>query len=150
MVSLSKREILVPAWFVQKISWFCAGITTFLITLSTAYQFASGSVHAALVLVGLAQLLIFLILALRIHHFLLVIINYIPILVLLLVLNIIGLALGSGSWYMILGITVSIFASVLEGFGVDVFSPVDRHGLYHLVMMVAVAFLFLATFELKG
>jgi hypothetical protein len=134
---------------VQKVSWFCGGITTFLITISTAYQFASGSLRLALLVVGLALLIIFLIVAIRIHHFLVVLINYVPILLLLLILNIMGLASGSGSWYMILGITISILAAVFEGFGVDIFVPVDRHGLYHLVMMVAVAFLFLATFDLK-
>jgi hypothetical protein len=135
---------------IRKACWFCAGIATWLITLSTACQFASGAFRTALFVVASIQLVIFLILATRIHYFLLVMLDYVPALLLVLVLNITGLFSGSGSWYMTVGIALSVFASILEGLRVDVFAPVDRNGLYHLVMMVAVVFLFLAVLGLKG
>jgi hypothetical protein len=135
---------------VQKMSWFFGGVTTYLITLSTFFQYVSGSLRTVLILIGLAQLLTFLILALRIHHFLIVMINYIPILVALFVLNSIGLSSGSGSFYMMFGIIACILAAVFEGIGIDAFTPVDRHGVYHLVMMAAIALLFGAGFRLKA
>ncbi len=70
------------------------------------------------------------------------ILNYAPILLILLALNIVGLPSGSGSWFFIIGILISIFASVIQALGVDRFSPLDHDGLYHVVVMAAVAFLF--------
>lgn len=134
----------------EKITWVCGGIMTFFTLSTTLYQYASGGLRVAFMIVGLVQLVVFCFLAIRIHNFLVVIINYVPILIVLLILNIIGSSSGSGSWYMIVGILISIAASVLQALAVDVFTPVDRNGLYHIVLMVAVIFLFLAGFTLKG
>jgi hypothetical protein len=134
----------------QKITWVCGGIMTFFTLLTTRYQFASGGLRVTFIIVGLVQLVIFCFLAVRIHNFLVVIINYTPILIVLLILNTIGISAGSGSWYMIVGILISIAASAFQALAVDIFAPVDRNGLYHIVMMAAVIFLFLASFTLKG
>lgn len=135
---------------VQKISWFFGGATTYLITLSTLFQYTDGSLRSVFVFVGLAQLVAFLTLATRIHHFLLVMINYIPILLVLFILNLIWLSSGSGSLYMIFGIAASVLAATFEAIGIDAFTPIDRHGVYHLVMMAAVALFFGAFFQLKA
>ena len=135
---------------IQKISWICGAITTYSITLSTAFQFTSGIIFYLLAIVGLFQLAAFITISIRIHNFLIVMMNYFPILLLILILNIIGLWHGSGSLFMILGILVTFIASALEGIGVDLFAPLDRHGLYHIVMMIAIALLFVATFGLKA
>jgi hypothetical protein len=135
---------------VQKVCWFFGAATTYLITLSTLFQYTDGSLRTILVFVGLAQLVTFQILAIRIHHFLLVMINYIPILVVLFILNLMGLSSGSGSLYMIFGIGACVLAAIFEGIGIDVFTPVDRHGVYHLVMMAGIALFFGAYFQLKA
>jgi hypothetical protein len=61
----------------------------------------------------------------------------------LLTANILGLRLGLGSGYLIAGILISIAASAAQAAGIDRFSPLDRNGLYHVLVMVAVVFLFL-------
>jgi len=135
---------------VQKVSWFCGGLTTYLIEVSTAYEFTSVRVKMIVALIGAVQLLIFLVLATKNHEYLIVMINYFPALLFLLICNICALGSGVGSWYMIAGIAVTIGASLVELVGVDRFSPVDRHGVYHLVMAVAVALFFLGGLALKG
>jgi hypothetical protein len=135
---------------VQKVCWFFGGATIYLITLSTLFQYTDGSLRTILIFVGSAQLVTFFILAIRIHHFLLVMINYIPVLLILLILNLMGLSSGSGSLYMIFGIVACMLAAIFEGIGIDVFTPVDRHGVYHLVMMAAIALFFGACFQLKA
>jgi hypothetical protein len=134
----------------QKITWICAGIATFFMLLTLLHQFASGSLRLAFMVVGLVQLAVFSFLSIRIHNFLIVIINYTPVLIGLLVLNVLGICTGSGSWYMIVGILVSIAASALEALSVNPFAPADRDGFFHVLLMVAVAFLFVAGFSLKS
>lgn len=127
----------------QKITWFFVGVTTFFTLLTALYQFAPVGWRLPFIVVGLVQLIIFFFLALRIDNFLVVIINYAPVLIILLILNIVGLSSGSGSWFFIVGILISIAASGVQALGVDRFAPLDRNGLYHIVMMVAIVFLFL-------
>jgi hypothetical protein len=82
--------------------------------------------------------------------FLVVIVDYAPVVLLLLVLSILGLAEGTGSWQMIVGLVISVVASLCQALGVDTFSPLDRNGLYHVVLMAATVFLFLGGLRLSG
>jgi hypothetical protein len=126
----------------QKATWICVGITTFFTLLTLLYQFAPVGWRVPIAIIGLVQFLVYCFFAFRIHNYLVVIINYAPILLILLVLNLTGLPSGSGSWWFIIGILISIAASVVQASGVDRFTPLDRNGLYHIVMMVAIVFLF--------
>jgi hypothetical protein len=132
----------------QKATWICIGIMTFFTLLTALYRFASVGWHIPVAIIGFVQFLIFCFFAVRIHKYLVVIINYAPILLLLLVLNLIGLPSGSGSWWFITGILISIAASGLQALGVDNFSPVDRNGLYHIVTMGAIIFFFIGGLDL--
>ena len=92
---------------------------------------------------GCFSLSVYTLLVLRIDDFLVVILNYVPVMVLLLVMNLIGLKNGTGSWVMIAGILILFAASAIQELGVDVFSPLDRNGLYHLISMAGVLLVFL-------
>ena len=72
------------------------------------------------------------------------------VLLVLFILNLIWLSSGSGSLYMVFGIAASVLAARFEAIGIDAFTPIDRHGDYHLVMMAAVALFFGAFFQLKA
>ncbi|MBN2086455.1 MAG: hypothetical protein JW748_14645 [Anaerolineales bacterium] len=126
----------------QKATWICTGIMTFFTLLTALYQFAPAGWRIPIQIIGLVQFLIFCFFAIRIHNYLVVIINYAPILLILLVLNIVGLPAGTGSWWFITGILISIIASIVQALGIDHFSPLDRNGLYHVVVMAAMVFLF--------
>jgi hypothetical protein len=68
---------------------------------------------------------------------------------LLLVMSFIGLRSGRGSRQMVAGILILFAASGIQASGVDVFTPLDRNGLYHLVSMIGVAFLYLGGVQLR-
>ncbi len=126
----------------QKVTWICAGVMTFFMLLTALYRFAPVEWRAPVALIGLAQFVIYCFFAIRVHSYLVVILNYAPVLLILLALNIAGLPSGSGSWLVITGILISILASLVQALGVDRFSPLDHDGLYHVIVMAAVAFFF--------
>ncbi|MBN1440833.1 MAG: hypothetical protein JW929_15605 [Anaerolineales bacterium] len=132
----------------QKATWLCTGAMTFFTLLTALYQFAPAAWRAPVILLGLAQLCLFSFFAIRIHDFRVVILNYAPILLILLVLNIAGLRAGTGSWGFIAGILISIAASLCQALGVDRFSPLDRNGLYHVLLMAATLAFWAGGFQL--
>jgi|WetSurMetagenome_2_1015567.scaffolds.fasta_scaffold149862_2 hypothetical protein len=134
----------------QKLTWICAGIMTFFTLLTALDQFAPKELFFPFFLAAIFQLAIFSVLAIRFNNFLVVIINYAPVILLLLILNLVGLSSGSGSISMILGILISIAASAFQALGVDRFSPLDRNGLYHFLLMAALIFFFRGGLTLKG
>jgi hypothetical protein len=89
-------------------------------------------------------------LALGIDSFLVAILNYAPVMLLLLVLNGIGLRRGTGSLGMMAGILILAAGSLVQALKVDVFSPLDRNGLYHVVSMIGVAFLYRGGLRLRA
>ena len=74
--------------------------------------------------------------------FTVVILNYLPVMLLLLVACIAGLRSGTGSWQLIVGIVVLLVASAVQVLEVDVLSPLDQDGLYHAISMCGVVFLY--------
>ena len=78
-----------------------------------------------------------------------VVLNYAPVMLLLLGLSIAGLASGKGSWQMIVGILIAFAASAVQALGVNVLAPLDRNSLYHLGIMLAVVFLYLGGLRLE-
>jgi hypothetical protein len=134
----------------QKSTWICIGIMTFFSLLTSVYQFAHEGLRGTVILLGIVQFIVFCFFAIRINNYAVVIVNYAPILLILLVLNILGLSSGSGSWSILLGLLISVAASAALAAGSDRFSPLDRSGVYHVLLMAAVVFLFLGGLALKG
>ena len=83
-------------------------------------------------------------------NFLVVILNYAPVMILFLILNFVGLFSQNGSGIMIIGLLLSFVASVVQALGVDWFSPLDGDGLYHVILMVSVFFLYRGGLLLKS
>jgi intracellular septation protein A len=71
-----------------------------------------------------------------------VILNYAPVVLLFLAMNILGLRQGTGSMQMIIGILILSAASAIQA----------HNGLYHVVSVFGVVFLYLggATLETKA
>jgi hypothetical protein len=135
---------------VQKTTWIFTGAMTFFTMMTALFQFAPAGLHAPAVILGLLQFAAFCFFATRKNSYLVVILNYAPVLLVLLVLNVAGLPSGTGSWWMVAGILISIAASAVQALGVDAFSPLDRNGLYHVILMIAVVFLFLGGLGFAG
>jgi len=127
---------------VTRLNWSLTGLMTLAVFAAAARQFFKPGTARILLAIAVVQLVVFLIVMFNTQTFTVVILNYAPVLILLLVCSIAGLSSGAGSWAMIIGILISFFASALQAFGVDALAPLDRNGLYHVVLMLAVLFLY--------
>jgi hypothetical protein len=134
----------LPRYFIQRANWIVLGGMTFCLLMATAKQFFSPAIERVFLIAGIIQFTADTMAVLTIDSFLDVILNYLPVIVLLLVMSCIG-----GSWHMIAGIVIQFAASAIQAIGVDALSPLDHNGLYHVVSMVSVVFLYLGGKRLK-
>ncbi|HSV98466.1 MAG TPA: hypothetical protein VLM75_16215 [Spirochaetota bacterium] len=133
----------------QKLSWIVAGVMTFAIVVVCALRFFPDRYSNVVIAAGLAQLCVFLVLIFRTDKFLVVIVNYVPVMLLFLGLNIYGLSTGTGSLNLVIGLVIAFIASAIQMAKVNIFHPLNWNGLYHLVMMVATMFLYMGGLDLK-
>ena len=129
----------LPRYWVQRSTWILLGATTFCLLMTTAKQFFPAPWQNKVAVLALIQFAVNIVVVLRIDSFLDVILNYAPVMILFLVLNVMK---STGSWQMIVGLLVQSGASAIQALGVDNFSPLDHNGLYHVISMVAVLFLY--------
>jgi hypothetical protein len=95
-----------------------------------------------LLVIGLVQLALLAVLIVVVGQFWVVIVSYLPVILLFLLMNILGLRRGRGSWALIAGILIMLLASLVQYSGFDTFSPLDHNGLYHVMAMVGVILLY--------
>jgi hypothetical protein len=143
------RAPAVSRVLVQKATWLAIGVLTVLIVLTLARQFAPPAWFRPVFGLALVHFAVFAWAALRSSSFAVVIISYAPVMAAMLVLSVTGTRYGPGSWQMALGVALGIVATLAQALGVDVLSPVDRNGLYHVILMVAAVFFFLGGLRLK-
>jgi hypothetical protein len=136
-------------YFIQRPNWIVAGVATACMLLATSRQFLAPGWQRPMLALAAIQLIVYAVLVLWIDDFRIVIVNYLPVLLLLLVLSIRGTRHGSGSWQMVAGILVLLAASIVQASHVDVFNPLSADGLYHLVSMGGIAFMYLGGQRLK-
>jgi hypothetical protein len=136
-------------YWIERPNWIVLAAMTWCVLMTAGTQFLSTRVQRILLVSGAVQFLTDAILALRIDSFLVVIVNYAPVMILMLILNFIGLRKRLGSPSMIAGILILFAASAVQALAVDVFSPLDRNGLYHVICMAGVVFLYAGGRHLK-
>ncbi|MBN1427996.1 MAG: hypothetical protein JXB07_06395 [Anaerolineae bacterium] len=134
---------------IQHINWLFLGLLTLFVFLTAARQFFKPPLRNVLYIIAGVQLVLYTILSLMTESFLVVIVNYAPVMLLMLVMTIKGLRERTGSWAMVAGIIISFAASGVQAAGLDVFSPFDRDSLYHFGMMAAVVCFYVASAPMK-
>jgi hypothetical protein len=139
----------IPRYSIQRSDWIVLGGVTFCLLMTTAKQFFPPKVQRVVSIVALVQFVANAAAVLLVDSFLDVILNYVPVMLLLLVMSLIGLRTGRGSPQMIVGILILFAASGIQAAGVDVFTPLDRNGVYHLVSMIGVTFMYFGGVQLK-
>ena len=129
-------------YFIQRPNWIVVGVATFCMLLATARQFFPPRWQRPVLVLGTVQLVVYAIAVLLVGDFRVVIVDYVPVMLLLLLMSVLGLRRGTGSWQMVVGILVLLAASAVQAARVDVLSPLDRDGLYHTISMVGVVFMY--------
>ena len=132
----------LPRYAIQRTDWIVLAGVTFCLLMSTAQQFFPPRLRGPALAVAAAQFAAAVVAALAANSFLVVILNYAPVMLLLLVLNVAGLKNGAGSGWMVAGIVILFAASGIQAAGLDAWGPLDRNGLYHLVSMIGVYLLY--------
>ena len=117
--------------------------------MTTATQFWAPAAQRIALIVAVIQFAIDTAAVLWIESFLTVVLNYAPVMLLLLVMSLAGLRNGKGSPHMIAGILILFAASGILAARVDLFSPLDHNGLYHLLSMIGTGFLYAGGAHLK-
>jgi hypothetical protein len=117
--------------------------------MTTAKQFFAPRFHRIFSIAALIQFAVDSAAVLLVDSFLDVILNYAPVMLMLLAMNVLGLKNGTGSAHMIAGIVILSMASAIQAAGWDALSPLDRNGVYHVVSMLGVVFLYLGGVSLK-
>jgi hypothetical protein len=135
---------------IEHTNWLLLGLLTFFAFLTIAQQFLAPPWRRSAFIAAWVQLVTYASLVLFVDKFLLVIVNYAPVMLLLLLFSLRGLKQGTGSWPMIFGVLTAFFASGIQAAGVDIFSPFDRNSLYHFAMMVAVVFFYRGGLRLRS
>jgi len=134
----------------EKAASIATGILAFFTLLTAGWQFFAAGASPAFIAAGLLLFAAYLVATFLLDGFLVAILGYAPAMILFLVMSILGLRAGTGSWQIIAGLLVSAGASVVQAIGVDRFSPLDRNGLYHVLLMAATVLLTLGGLLLKG
>ncbi len=136
-----QRSALNRYW-IERPNWIVLAGMTWCVLMTIAKQFFPPRTQRILSVAGGLQFVGDGIAALRIDSFLVVIVNYAPVMILMLVLNLVGLRKRLGSAPMIAGILILFVASAIQALQVDIFSPLDRNGLYHVISMAGALFLY--------
>ena len=136
-------------YLIQRPNWVVVGLATSCMLLTTARQFFSPRLQRPLLAVAAAQLVVYVSVVLLVDNFLVVVLDYVPVMLLLLGMSFRGLKQGTGSWQMIVGILVLVVASAVQSLRVDALSPLEHDGLYHVISMVGVVFMYWGGQRLK-
>lgn len=130
-------------YLLQRPNWLVVGLVTFFTLLATARQFLSPRWQRPVLILAATQLVVYAIAVLLVGDYLVVIVNYAPVVLLLLALSVRGLRDRAGSWQMVVGIVVLLTATTVQALNVDVLSPLENDGLYHVIAIVGAPFLYL-------
>ena len=123
-----ESEGKTPAWWaLDKAKDLATGAIAFFVLLAAGRQFFGPRAQTIILVIALVQLGAFAAAVFLLDSFLVVIANYAPAVLLLLVLSVLGLSEGT-VWQMVVGLALSVAASLLQALGVDTFSPLDRNG----------------------
>ena len=140
----------LPRYLIQRVDWIVLGGVTFCLLITTAKQFFALRAQRILLIVGVVQFVTDTAAVLLVDSFLDVILNYAPVMLLFLAMNIVGLRNGTGSMQMITGILILSAASAIQALGWDRLTPLDHNGVYHVVSILGVVFLYLGGASLEA
>lgn len=138
-----------PRYFIQRADWIVLAGVTFCLLMSAVKQFFEPRFQRMLLTVAAVQFVVDCSIVLFVDSFLDVVLNYAPVVLLLLAMNFVGLKDGSGSRAMIAGLLILSAASAIQAAGWDALSPMDHNGVYHVLSMPGAALLYLGGKTLK-
>lgn len=129
-------------FWIQRPNWLVMGVVTFCTLMAMARQFLPSRWQGPVLVAGVVQFAVYAGAVVLVGDFLVVIVNYLPVILAFLLLNIRGLGDGTGSWQMVAGVVVLLVATAVQALGIDAFGSLDHDGLYHVIAIAGVPFLY--------
>ncbi len=133
----------LPRTFIQLLTWILLGMMTFFLLMTIAAQFFSRPVRRYFLIFGIVQSIAYTIAILEVTNFLVVIVNYAPVMLFLLVMCLLNVKNSPGLRNMIAGVLILFGASAIQRIGMLFFGSLDQNGVYHLISMVGVIWIYL-------
>lgn len=133
----------LPRTFIQRSTWILLGAMTFFLLMTIAAQFFSRPVRRFFLIFGIVQLIAYSVAILAVTNFLVVIVNYAPVMLFLLVMCLLNVKKYPGLRNMIAGILILFGASAIQRIGMLFFGSLDQNGVYHLISMAGVIWMYL-------
>lgn len=140
----------LPRYWVERTNWTILGLVTLGLWLVSARQFFAERFFPFFLGAAVLQWGVYTAMLWMTGTFLLVVVNYLPALLFLLVMNTLGIRTTTGSWQMSAGIGLLLVASAVQASGWSVFSPLTHDGLYHLIAMPAIFLMYAGARFLKS
>jgi hypothetical protein len=134
----------MPRYFIQRADWIVLGGVSFCLLMTTTKQFFDPRFHQVFLVVAVIQFAADTASVLLVDSFLDVILNYGPVMLLMLAMSIKARVI-----HLTAGLLILSAASAIQAMGWDALSPLDHNGVYHVVSMLGVAFLYLGGVTLK-
>lgn len=139
---------------IRRATWAVLGLMTAAVLLTLGAQFLGPARQRLMRGLAAVQLVAYLVAVVVLDSFLVVVVNYLPVILAMLAFNVHALwrsrgGDGPGLWTIVLGILVLLLASTVQTLRIDVFSPIDHNGLYHLISMPGVVLLYFGGRRLK-
>jgi hypothetical protein len=128
---------------IQRSNWLVMGVAVLFLVLATARQFFGPRWQRRLDLLAFLQIMVYVVAVFAIGEFEVVVVSSGAAMVLLLAASIAGLPSGRGSWEMVVGVLLLLVASAAQGLEVDPDGPLSPSGVYHVIAMVGVPFMYL-------
>lgn len=128
---------------IQRSNWLVMGLAVLCLVLATARQFFGPRWQRRLDLLAVLQLVVYVVAVFAIGEFLVVVVSSGAAMLLLLAASVAGLPSGRGSWPMVVGVLLLLVASAAQGLEIDPDGPLSPSGLYHVIAMVGVPFMYL-------
>jgi hypothetical protein len=140
----------LPRTCIQRLTWIFLGAMTFFLLMTIATQFFTRPVRRFFLIFGIAQFAGAAVAVLLIASYGVVILNYAPVMLLLLVLCLKDLKGNPGFRKLVAGILILFTASAIQRSSITAFAPLDQNGLYHLISMVGIVYLYLGGKNLRN
>jgi hypothetical protein len=134
------RDLLPDTNIVTRCGWLAVGVAVAALLAAIQAQFFPR--RPWILAIALVQFAIFVAAVFASDRYIVVSLNAAPELLLLLGLAIPGVKRGMASPALIVAPALVILASAVQASGFDGLAPVDHNVLYHLIMLVAVAFFY--------
>jgi hypothetical protein len=138
------EPVNMPRYLIQRADWIVLGGVSFCLLMTTAKQFFDPRFHQVFLVAAVIQFAADTAAVLLVESFLDVILNYAPVLLLMLAMSI-----KARSIHLTAGLLILSAASTIQAMGWDALSPLDHNGVYHVVSMLGVVSLYLGGVRLK-